>query len=354
MPRRIIPVILSGGAGTRLWPLSRAGRPKQLIAINGDRTMLQQTALRTADAKDFAPPLVVASADHADEIERQLGEVGTPPSLLILEPEPRNTAAAIALAALGAAPDSILLVMPSDHVVADPNALRAAVGSALPFARDDMLVTFGIAPDRPETGYGYIRRGDAIGEGVFNVERFVEKPDLATASALLAEGGHDWNGGIFLFKAEAFLDALEALEPGLLSAARAALAAQRENGIRIWPDARSFARAPALSVDRAVMEKWDRVAVVPVEMGWSDIGSWEALHQLGQKDEEGNVLTGDVVAIDSRDCLIRSEGPVIVTLGAENLVVVATERAVLIVPRGESQRVSEAIEALQQRERPQP
>jgi mannose-1-phosphate guanylyltransferase len=354
MAKRIIPVILSGGAGTRLWPLSRAGRPKQLIAIGGDRTMLQHTALRTADPTLFAPPLVVASADHAGEIDRQLGDIGAPPSLLILEPEARNTAPAIALAALSAEPDDILLVMPSDHVVADVGAFRRAVDDALPFAQDGMLATFGIAPDRAETGYGYIKRGEPLAEGVFKVERFVEKPDLATAEALLAEGGHDWNGGIFLFRAESYLDALEALEPALLSAARAALAAQREDGSRIWPDSRSFARAPALSIDRAVMEKWDRVAVVPVDMGWSDIGSWEALHQLGEKDDAGNVLTGDVVAIDSRDCLIRSEGPVIVTLGAQNLVVVATERAVLIVPRGETQRVSEAIEALQQRERPQP
>jgi mannose-1-phosphate guanylyltransferase/mannose-1-phosphate guanylyltransferase/mannose-6-phosphate isomerase len=317
--------------------------------------MLQQTALRTAHAERFAAPIVVASEDDADAIEGQLGAVGTPPALLILEPGRRNTGPAIALAALSAAPDDILLVMPSDHVIVDADAFRAAVEAALPFARDDdLLVTFGIAPDRPETGYGYIRRGDPIGEGVFKVERFVEKPGIEAAAALLAEGGHDWNGGIFLFRAEAYLEALEALEPALLSATRAALAAQREDGIRVWPDARSFARAPALSIDRAVMERWDRVAVVPVEMGWSDIGSWEALHQLGQKDEAGNVLTGDVVAIDSRDCLIRSEGPVIVTLGADNLVVVATERAVLIVPRGETQRVSEAIEALQRRERPEP
>ena len=354
MAQRIIPVILSGGAGTRLWPLSRAGRPKQLIAIEGERTMLQQTALRTADAALFAPPLVVAGADHADEIEAQLGAAGTPPAQLILEPEGRNTAPAIALAALSAGADDILLVMPSDHVVADPEAFRAAVAAALPAARENMLVTFGVQPDRPETGYGYIKRGEALAEGVFRVARFVEKPDLALAETLVAEPGHDWNAGIFLFRAEAFLDALEALEPALLSAARAAIAAQRDEGNRIWPDARSFARAPALSIDRAVMERWPHAAVVPVDMGWSDIGSWEALHQLGEKDASGNVLTGDVVAIDSRDCLIRSEGPVIVTLGAENLVVVATERAVLIVPRGDTQRVSEAIEALQQRERPQP
>lgn len=351
MSTRIIPVILSGGAGTRLWPLSRVGRPKQLIAMSGDRTMLQQTAERARDPARFTAPLIVASADHAGEIEEQLGRIGIVPRALILEPEGRNTAPAIALAALSVRPNDVLLVMPSDHVVGDSAAFRAAVEAALPFARDDMLVTFGIQPDRPETGYGYICRGEPLGPGVFRVDRFVEKPDLATAEQLLATGGYDWNGGIFLFRADAYLDQIEALAPAIMSAVRASIAAQREDGIRIWPDSRSFARAPALSIDHAVLEKSERVAVVPVEMGWSDIGSWEALHQLGDKDAAGNVLDGDVVAIDSRDCLIRSDGPVIVTLGVENMVVVATERAVLIVPRGDSQRVKEAIEALQQREK---
>jgi mannose-1-phosphate guanylyltransferase/mannose-1-phosphate guanylyltransferase/mannose-6-phosphate isomerase len=313
--------------------------------------MLQQTAARTADAVRFAPPLVVASADHAEEIESQLHAIGTAPTHLILEPEGRNTAPAIGLAALSARPDDILLVMPSDHVVGDAAAFLAAVETALPLAQEDMLVTFGIRPDRPETGYGYICRGEPLRQGAFKVERFIEKPDLATAERLLASGGYDWNGGIFLFKAETYLDQLEMFAPTILSAVRASFAAQREEGVRIWPDLRSFARAPALSIDHAVLEKSDRVAVVPVEMGWSDIGSWEALHQLGEKDAAGNVLGGDVVAIDSRDCLIRSDGPVIVALGVENMVVVATERAVLIVPRGDSQRVKEAIEALQQREK---
>lgn len=352
MARRIVPVILSGGAGTRLWPLSQAARPKQLIAIGGDRTMLQQAALRTADPQRFAPPLVVAGEDHAGEVERQLEAAGTPPGLLILEPEGRNTAPAIALAALSLAPNDVMLVTPSDHVVADVQAFRTAVETALPFAREGMIVTFGVTPHRPETGYGYIRRGEALAPGVFRAARFVEKPDLATAEALLAEGGHDWNSGIFLLRADACLGRLEEMEPALLSAVRTALTAKRAEGIRVWPDAGSFARAPSVSIDHAVMERSDNIAVVPVEMGWSDIGCWEALHQLGDKDAAGNVLAGNVVAIDSRDCLIRSEGPAIVTIGAKNLVVVATDDAVLIVPRGEAQRVREAIEALQQCEHP--
>lgn len=352
MNKRITPVILSGGAGTRLWPLSRLGRPKQLLMLDGDEaTLLQQTARRAADPARFAPPVVVAGADHADEVEQQLEAAGVPPALLILEPAPRGTAAAIALAALGAGPEEILLVMPSDHAVRDPAAFQAALELALPPAETDLLVTFGIRPDRPETGYGYIRRGEPLGDGAFRAERFVEKPDLAAAQAYLADGRHDWNSGIFLFRAEAYLEALEAHAPDILAAARASLAAQREEGVRIWPDERCFARAPSRSIDHAVMEHSDRVAVVPVDMGWSDIGSWDALHRMGEADAAGNVLVGDVVAVDSRDCYIRSDGPVIVTLGTQELVVVATDRAVLIAPRGQSQRVREAVEALQARDR---
>ncbi|HEX8444426.1 MAG TPA: mannose-1-phosphate guanylyltransferase/mannose-6-phosphate isomerase [Allosphingosinicella sp.] len=349
MSKRIVPVILSGGSGTRLWPLSRLDRPKQLIAIAGEHSLLQETALRTRDPNMFDRPVVVASAGHAEQVELQLDDIGVSPAQLIIEPEPRNTAAAIALAALVLGPGDILLVLPSDHVVKQPDAFRAAIESALPLARDGMLVTFGITPDRPETGYGYIKRGAELSPGLFQAERFVEKPDSVTAQAYLSDGGYLWNAGIFLFSADSFLDALELHAPEILFAARASIAAQRADGIYIWPDARGFGRAPGLSIDHAVMEKSDRVAVAPVAMGWSDVGSWEALHAIGEKDASGNVLTGDVVAIDSRDCLIRSDGPVIVTLGAQDLIVVATERAVLIAPRGESQRVKEAIDALQKR-----
>ena len=348
--KHIVPVIFSGGSGARLWPLSRIGRPKQLLALDGVDSLIQQTALRVADPDLFAAPIVVAAADHADDVEAQLAAVGRAPAQLILEPEPRNTAPAIALAALCAEPDDVLLVLPSDHLVRDAEAFRAAVRAALPLAMAGMLVTLGITPDRPETGYGYIARGEEIGPGLFRAARFVEKPDLAAAMAYVAEGDL-WNAGIFLMRAEAYLDALEASAPDILSAARAAIAASREEGNRLWPDARGFARAPARSIDHAVMEQAAEVAVVPVEMGWSDVGSWEALHAIGYKDASGNVLTGDVVAIDSRGSLIRSDGPVIVTLGIEDLIVVATERAVLIAPRGESQRVREAIEALQRRGR---
>ena len=354
MARRIVPVILCGGAGTRLWPLSNADRPKQFARIEGERTLRQQTALRPSDPDRFAPPSVVARDRHGEAVEEQLRDVGIAPGLLILEPEGRNTGPATGLAALAAEPDDILLVMPSDHLIRDTPAFLRAIDAGMPLAGDGMLVTFGIPAQRPETGYGYIERGQPIGEDAFRVTQFVEKPDRARAETMLAEGRHDWNGGIFLFRADAWLDALDALQPGLLSAVRAALAAQHGDDLRIWPDARSFARVPALSIDHAVMETWPNLAVVPVEMGWSDIGSWDTLHRLGDTDAAGNVLTGDAAAIDSRGCLIRSDGPTVVTIGVDDLIVIATGQAVLVVPRDQAQRAGEAVEALRQRDPRQP
>ncbi|MFN3388052.1 MAG: mannose-1-phosphate guanylyltransferase [Allosphingosinicella sp.] len=344
--RRITPVILCGGAGTRLWPLSRLDRPKPLVALGGEETMLQLTAARVAGGEAFEAPVVVAGAEDADEIEAQLAAAGCPPALLIVEPCARSTAPAIALAALSAAPDALLLVMPSDHQVADAAAFRAAVAAAAPAARDGWLVTFGIVPDRPETGYGYIAQGGALGGGVFRAARFAEKPDAETAHTWLAEGGWHWNAGIFLLRADAYVEALETHAPDILAAARAALAGGSRSGVRLVPGAEAFAAAPSASVDRAVMERSDRVAVAPVEMGWSDIGSWDALHALGPHDADGNSVTGDGVAVGSRGCLIRTDGLTVVALGVEDLVIVATDRAVLVMPRKDSQRVKEAIDAL--------
>ena len=324
MSGTIRPVILSGGAGTRLWPLSRADRPKQFLALAGEESLLKATARR---AEAWGAPIVVAGNEQALAVRAEV-----PGARLVLEPCPRGTAAAIALAALRAEPGELLLVMPSDHHIEDESAFRSAVATAVPLALDGWLVTFGIAPDRPETGYGYIRRGEALAAGAWRAERFAEKPDRATAEAWLAEGGWDWNAGIFLFGREALLDGLRVHAPAVMAAVEG-----------------DFASAPAGSIDTALMEKSGRVAVVPAAMGWSDIGSWEALHALGPRDGDGNLLAGDVVAPGSRNCLVRSDGPVVVALGVEDLVVVATERAVLVVPRGESQRVREAIEALDAR-----
>ena len=344
--RQITPVILSGGSGTRLWPMSRGAKPKQLLSLTHDETMLQLTALRTGDARRFAAPVVVANGRHAGMIVEQLEQVGSGHATLILEPSARNTAPAIALAALHAGPEAILLVMPSDHVIADLDAFRAAIEAAVPIVEQGWLTTFGITPDAPETGYGYIRGGAELAPGVCRVERFVEKPDRATAQAYLAEGCYFWNGGIFLFRADVYLAALGAYAPAIASAARGAMAGARIDGNHVHPDADAFAASPSDSIDYAVMERAERVAVVPVEMGWSDLGSWDALHALADKDAAGNAHHGEVVAIDTSGCLIRRDGPLVAAVGVSDLIVIATRDAVLVLPRGSSQEVKRAIEAL--------
>lgn len=349
LSRRITPVILSGGSGTRLWPLSRTARPKQLLSLTHAETMLQLTAQRAACGDQYAPPIVVANVAHADLIEAQLAEAGCPPAALILEPCGRNTAPAIALAALTCEPGALLLVMPSDHVIADVEAFRAAVGAAAPLVEDGWLATFGISPDSPETGYGYIKSGSQLCPGVRRVEQFVEKPSRETAERYLAAGDYFWNGGIFLLKARTYLDALAVHAPAIESAVRAAMAQARRDGSRIHPDGVLFERSPSDSIDYAVMEKVDRVAVAPVDMGWSDVGSWDALHQLAEKDASGNACQGEVLAIDSENCLIRSEGPLVAAVGVKDLIVVATGDAVLILPRGSSQDIKRAIAELQAR-----
>jgi len=345
--RTIIPVILSGGSGTRLWPLSRGARPKQMLDLLGAGSMLAVTAGRVADAGLFSAPVLVAAPGHAEAIEAALPGLGG----LILEPEAKNTAPAIALAALAAAADDVLLVLPSDHLIADVAGFRDAVRRALPFAEQGWLVTFGMRAERGETGYGYIERGPALGEGVHQAVRFVEKPDAATAGRFAAGGRHDWNGGIFLIRAGAYLDALAEHAPGIAGAAKAAMAGARREGRRLHPDAAAFAASPSQSIDYAVMEQAARVAVVPCAIGWSDVGSWEALHQVAARDEAGNAIAGDVLALGASNCLIRSEGPLVAAIGVEDLVVIATADAVLIVPRAQSQRVKEAVEALKEKGR---
>ncbi|SDD02552.1 mannose-1-phosphate guanylyltransferase/mannose-1-phosphate guanylyltransferase / mannose-6-phosphate isomerase [Sphingomonas sp. YR710] len=345
----ITPVILSGGSGTRLWPLSRSKRPKQLLALTGEQTMLQMTAGRCVDSGRFGKPIIVTNALHADDIASQLAAENHDAAAIILEPVARNTAAAIALAAIEAKPDAVLLIMPSDHVIRDVAAFHAAIAAALPVLKDGWLVTFGITPDLPETGYGYIKRGAEIRPDVHRVAKFVEKPDKARAESYLAEGGYSWNGGIFLFRADAYLNALERHAPEIARAAHAAMAGAARDGQIIRPDASSFTECPSESIDNAVMERDDRVAVVPVEMGWSDVGSWDALHALGFGDDDGNVIHGDVVAIDTSHCLIRSEGPVVTVAGVRDLIVVATRDAVMILPRGSSQDVKKIVEQLKAR-----
>lgn len=333
----VVPVILSGGSGTRLWPMSRDERPKQFLALTGERTMFQLTLDRAGDKTRFGEPLIVANARHVDLIEEQLeGRAAT----LILEPLARNTAPAIALAALASNPADPLLVMPSDHVITDQSAFMAAIDAALPLVERGWLATFGISPDAPETGYGYIAVGQEVGVGAHRVDRFVEKPDLATAEAMLVQGGYVWNGGIFLFRADAYLRALADFAPAMLEAARAAMEDATQTGQRILPDADAFAASPSDSIDYAVMEKAERVAVVPVSMGWSDIGSWDALYALNPEPR------GDVIAIDTENCLLQSDGLRIAAVGVHDLIVVASGNDVLILPRGQSQDVKRVVEAL--------
>ena len=346
MHQTIVPVILSGGSGTRLWPMSRTARPKQLLALTDTETMLQLTALRTSGVPNYHAPVIVANAAHAEEIEAQLAAVGVTDATLILEPVARNTAPAIALAALAADPGDLLLVMPSDHVIADVEAFRAAIAAAAPLCDDGWLVTFGIAPHAPDTGFGYIKRGRELAPGVQAVDRFVEKPDLATAISYLEEGNYSWNGGIFLFSAQTYLDALDAHDPNIAVAARQSMEGARREADRIYPDATSFGQCPSDSIDYAVMEKASRVAVAPVEMGWSDLGSWDALHEIASRDEANNAHHGEVVAIDTTGCLIRTDGPLVAAVGVSDLIVIATADAVLILPRGSSQEVKRAVEAL--------
>ena len=341
----IVPVILSGGSGTRLWPMSRPEMPKQLLALTAEETMLQLTAKR-AHGEAFAAPIVVANARHADHIDEQLAAIGAAPQAVILEPVARNTAPAIALAALAAGAEDALLVMPSDHVIADITAFHAAIEAAMPLVAEGWLVTFGIAPDAPETGYGWIKVGEPLGAGVHRVARFVEKPIRERAEEMLASGDHAWNGGIFLFRADIFLGELAAHAPAMLTATQDAMRLARREGTRIHPDADAFGTSPADSIDYAVMERAERVAVVPVAMGWNDVGSWDALHAISDRDGDGNAHRGEVLAIDTRDCLIRSDGIRVAAVVVSDLIVVASGNDVLILPRGRSQEIKKLIEAM--------
>ena len=346
MSRTIVPVILSGGSGTRLWPMSRPERPKQFLALTADETMLQLTAKRAVGAQ-FTAPVVVANAAHAEEVEAQLAAIGSSPAAIILEPAGRNTAPAIALAALAADNgEDALLVMPSDHVIADVDAFHAAILRALPLVDDGWLVTFGIAPDAPETGYGWIQVGEPVVDGVHRVVRFVEKPPLDRAEAMLASGDHAWNGGIFLFRADRYLAALQIYAPDIVTSTQAAMDAARREGVRVYPDAEAFAASPSESIDYAVMEKAERVAVAPVSMGWSDVGSWDALHAVSGRDSDDNSHRGEVLAIDTRNCLVQSDGARVSLVGVSDLIVVASGNDILVMPRGRSQEVKKLIEAM--------
>jgi mannose-1-phosphate guanylyltransferase/mannose-6-phosphate isomerase len=347
----IHPVILSGGSGTRLWPMSRSLYPKQLLALVGERSLLQETVLRVTSDAGFAAPLIIANEEHRFIIAEQLREIGAAADALLLEPIGRNTAPAACVAALRLAvsePDALMLVMPSDHVIGDLAAFRGAIVRAAAAGRGGRLVSLGIRPERPETGYGYIAAGVPIGgiEGAFAVSRFVEKPDPATAERYVASGEYFWNSGIFLFPVALYLAELGRLRPDMLAACKAALDGARTDADFVRLDKAAFMACPSDSIDYAVMEHTTRAAVVPVGMGWSDLGSWDALWEMSTRDERGNALSGNVVAEATSNCYLRSEAGLVAAVGVEDLVVVATDDAVMVAPRNRTQEVKNLVDRL--------
>ncbi|MBH5321723.1 mannose-1-phosphate guanylyltransferase [Aurantiacibacter sediminis] len=331
----IHPVIMCGGSGTRLWPRSRKSKPKPFLPLVGETTLFEQTLARASDPAQFAPPVVVTGKAHLPHVEAQLS---ADDAQIIVEPEAKNTAAAIALAALRLPEDAVMLVCPSDHHIADVPAFQAAAQAAAKLARDDHMVAFGITPTHPETGYGYILQGDAL-EGGFAVRRFVEKPDLERATQFLADGGYSWNGGIFAFRAGAFIAELEAHRPELAAAVRASVYEGKQDGARFHPAADAFAQIQSESVDYAVMEETSRAAMVPVSMGWSDIGSWHSLRDAREADEQGNRVRGKADLVDCSNVLVDSDGPRVSVIGLSDVAIVVDGDDVLVTTMAGAQKV---------------
>ncbi|RDJ00448.1 mannose-1-phosphate guanylyltransferase/mannose-6-phosphate isomerase [Dyella solisilvae] len=346
----LIPLILSGGSGTRLWPISRKNLPKQFLSLTGNETLFQQTTQRSMGLEEVAAPIVVASDGHRFLAAEQLQELKIEGASILLEPMARNTAPAIAVGAMQAMArntDAIILVLPADHLIGDNESFRTAVAKALPLAEMGWLVTFGIRPDRPETGFGYIRRGEPLENAAFQVAQFVEKPKLDVATHYLASGEYDWNSGMFMFRASRYLEELGLHAPAMLQAAQAAFDKAIADLDFVRLDAEAFSSAPNVSIDYAVMEKTTRAALVPVSCEWSDIGSWDALWLAADKDVNGNHLEGDVIAMDTKGSLIRShDRHLVATVGLEDIIVVTTPDATLVARRDASQDVKKIVEEL--------
>ena len=349
MPK-LLPVILSGGSGTRLWPASRAMYPKQLLPLASDKTMLQATALRIDGLPNVGDRcLIVSNEAHRFAIAEQMARVERRATLL-LEPVGRNTAPAVALAALEAHPDDLLLIMPADHVIKRVDAFLAAVESGVAAAESGKLVTFGIVPKGAETGYGYIQASPAGAKPV-PVERFVEKPDAETAADYLASGKYFWNSGMFLFRAETFLDELETFAPLIFAACAQAMSAKTIDGDFVRPDPESFRRSPPDSIDYAVMEKSANAVMVPLDAGWSDVGSWSALHDVSEQDERGNSLDGDAHVINCEHTYVQAESRLVAAVGLRDAVIVETKDAVLVADREQCQDVKAIVDALKVKDR---
>ena len=349
----IVPVILSGGSGTRLWPMSRPTLPKQLLPMVNDDTMLRSTIDRLVGLPDLAEPLVVCNVAHRHLVAAELTAGGHDPSRMILEPVGRNTAPAAAAAALVTSasdgPDTILLLLPADHVITDGAAFREAVVSGIAHATAGALVTFGIVPTRPETGYGYIRTGETIESG-HRIDRFVEKPDAATAHTYIEDGGYLWNSGMFLFSAGAYLEELGAHQPELLAAVeRAVHNADVSGGVQL--EAAAFESSPSTSIDYAVMEHTKEGVVIPLDAGWSDVGSWAALYDASSPDQDGNVIVGEVTAVGTTNSYLRSSGRLVTTVGLDGVFVVDTPDALIVGPLEKSQDVKVLVDDLVARDR---
>jgi mannose-1-phosphate guanylyltransferase / mannose-6-phosphate isomerase len=358
-----VPVILSGGAGTRLWPLSRELYPKQFLPLVGERTMIQETAIRAAALPGASRPIVVCNEAHRFLVAEQVRQAGVEPRAIVLEPVGRNTAPAIAVAALAAlekqtggrgdGDEALLLVLPADHVLEDLAAFRRAVEAAIPAAQDGRFVTFGIVPDHPETGYGYIREG--AGEGAVRaVAEFVEKPDAARAKSFIDAGGYYWNSGMFLLPARGYLEELGRLDPAMLAACRKAWEAAARDLDFVRLDRAAFESCRADSIDYAVMEKTSRAAVVPLAAGWSDVGSFAALQDVLARDGAGNVVRGDVVAEDAKNCLLYSTDRLVAAVGLAEHVVIETKDAVMVAPKSRVQDVKRLVERMRKDGRSEP
>ncbi len=351
----IAPVILCGGSGTRLWPLSRETYPKQFVDLGGGRTLFKDTVLRAQRTPDSIEPVIVCNEAHRFYVTAELYECGVYGKIL-LEPAPRNTAPAIALAAFAlqeGGADPLMLVLPSDHAIGDESAFFEGVKQAAALAEQGYVVTFGIEPTGPETGFGYIEQGEALGDGVFRTARFVEKPAADVAAAMLAKGGYSWNSGMFLLRASVYLKELERFAPQIYAACKAAWNGRNDDKAFSRPDSEAFLSSPSDSIDYAVMEHTDMAAVVPLGVSWSDLGSWEAFYQIGQRDDCGNVCSGDVMTEGTEDCYFNANHRLVTAIGVSGLVVVETQDAVLVAPRDQVQDVKKIVGRLQRDNRPE-